>query len=210
MPGMAADPAIFEYIRLDEDRFKVHWLEWCIPLADEDLKAYARRMCNEIKHPEPVLVGVSFGGVLVQEMAAFLTPRKVIIISSVKSRYEMPRRMRLARKTRFYKLLPTGIVRNIEILNRVSFGDVIKKRLDLYKRYLSVRDSQYLNWAIKHMIHWDRERPIADVIHIHGTRDMVFPIRHISQCIVIDKGTHVMILNRYKWFNENLPSLILS
>ena len=32
MPGMAANPSIFEYIKLPEDQFKIHWLEWVIPL----------------------------------------------------------------------------------------------------------------------------------------------------------------------------------
>ena len=27
-------------------------------------------------------------------------------------------------------------------------------------------------------------------------------------CIVIKGGTHIMIINKYKWFNENLPKLI--
>ena len=31
MPGMAANSSIFEYIKLPEDLFKVHYLEWEIP-----------------------------------------------------------------------------------------------------------------------------------------------------------------------------------
>jgi esterase/lipase len=36
----------------------------------------------------PVLVGVSFGGILVQEIATHIKARKVIIISSVRSNAE--------------------------------------------------------------------------------------------------------------------------
>jgi hypothetical protein len=38
----------------------------------------------------------------------------------------------------------------------------------------------------------------------------VFP--HISKenCIIVKGGTHIMIINKYKWFNENLPKLILN
>ena len=35
-------------------------------------------MVKKIKHEHPVLVGVSFGGLLVQEMARYLETRKVI------------------------------------------------------------------------------------------------------------------------------------
>ena len=36
MPGMAANPSIFEHIKLPEDRYKIHWLEWQIPEKDEN------------------------------------------------------------------------------------------------------------------------------------------------------------------------------
>jgi esterase/lipase len=42
----------------------------------------------------PVLVGVSFGGILVQEIAAHIKARKVII-SSVRSNAEFPLRLKI-------------------------------------------------------------------------------------------------------------------
>ena len=39
MPGMAAEPTIFNRIRLPEDQFKMHWLEWMIPVEDESLES---------------------------------------------------------------------------------------------------------------------------------------------------------------------------
>jgi thioesterase domain-containing protein len=37
--------------------------------ADESLDEYAKRIAEKIKLENPVLIGVSFGGILVQEMA---------------------------------------------------------------------------------------------------------------------------------------------
>jgi esterase/lipase len=48
------------------------------------LDDYAKRIAKKIKRENPVLIGVSFGGILVQEMAKHINTRKVIIISSVK------------------------------------------------------------------------------------------------------------------------------
>ena len=62
MPGLAASPTIFENIRLPEDRFETIFLEWFLPEDDEPLADYAKRMAKHIKHENPVLVGVSFGG----------------------------------------------------------------------------------------------------------------------------------------------------
>jgi hypothetical protein len=74
---------------------------------------------------------------------------------------------------------------------------------------LSVRDVYYLDWAIKNVILWEPTRVNPNVIHIHGDADEVFPIENIKKCIVVKGGTHVMILSKYKWLNENLPAIIL-
>ncbi len=209
MPGLAASAEIFERIQLPEDSFETVLLEWEIPLDNETLPQYAKRMTGKITHPNPVLIGVSFGGILVQEMAKHIKVRKTIIISSVKTNLEFPLRMKVAKTTKAYKLIPTNLISNIESLSKFSFGEKINQRLKLYEKFLCVRDKRYLDWAVEQVILW--ERTIADekVIHIHGDEDDVFPIKNIQNCIVIKGGTHVMILTKYKWLNENLPQIIL-
>jgi pimeloyl-ACP methyl ester carboxylesterase len=209
MPGLAASTAIFERIALPEDTFEIHLLEWEIPLDKETLADYAKRIAAKIKQPNPVLIGVSFGGILVQEMAKFMDVRKVIIISSVKSNLEFPRRLKIAKTTKAYKLIPMSLILNIESLAKFSFGEKVNQRLKLYERFLSVRDIGYLNWAVEQVVLWDRTVVDESVIHIHGDMDDVFPIKNIKNCVIVKGGTHVMILNKYKWLNENLPAIIL-
>jgi hypothetical protein len=116
--------------------------------------------------------------------------------------------MKIAKTTKAYKLIPTSIFSNIEKLSAFSFGKSIGQRLKLYERYLSVRDVNYLDWAIERVLLWDRSQMDPNVIHIHGDADEVFPIQYIKDCIVVKGGTHVLILSKYKWLNENLPSII--
>jgi pimeloyl-ACP methyl ester carboxylesterase len=209
MPGLAASSSIFERIVLPDAIFEIVLLEWEIPLDNETLSEYAKRIAQKIIHPNPVLIGVSFGGILVQEMARFITARKVIIISSVKTNLEFPRRMKVAKTTKAYKLIPTNLLANVESLTKFSFGTKIDQRLKLYEKFLRVRDKRYLDWAVEQVILWDRTVADESVIHIHGDVDDVFPIKNIRNCIVVKGGTHVMILSKYKWFNENLPKIIL-
>lgn len=209
MPGLAASSLIFERIILPDDVFEVVLLEWEIPFDNETLQEYAKRMTQKIKSPNPVLIGVSFGGILVQEMARFISARKVIIISSVKSNLEFPRRMKVAKTTKAYKLIPTNLLANVESLLKFSFGAKINQRLQLYEKFLRVRDKRYLDWAVEQVILWERTIVDKNVIHIHGDKDDVFPIKYIQNCTVIEGGTHVMILTKYKWLNENLPGIIL-
>ena len=79
----------------------------------------------------------------------------------------------------------------------------------MYEKYLSVRDKRYLDWAIENVINWERDKIDAEIIHIHGDTDEVFPIKYIKNCIEIKGGTHIMILNKYRWLNDNLPKIIM-
>jgi len=210
MPGMAANPTIFEQIKLPEDHFKIHWLEWVIPIHNENIKDYAKRLAKNVQHENIVLIGVSFGGIIVQEMSKFLTLKKLIIISSVKTRVELPKRMKIAKSTKAYKLIPTRLLSNVEALAKYAFGETASKRIELYKKYLSVSDKEYLDWAIEQMVCWKQDKAIPNIIHIHGEKDAVFPLYNIKNCITVSEGSHIMIINKFKWFNENLPKLILS
>ena len=209
MPGMAASPKIFENIKLPKNQFHIHYLEWLIPTSGESLSDYAIRMNKNITHDKIALIGVSFGGILVQEMSKYLNLKRLIIVSSVSSKYQLPKRMQIIRKTKVYALAPTSLVSQIDTFTKYAFGTNVKKRIELYKKYLSVNDKRYLDWAIKNMVCWNQEQPIPDAIHIHGDQDVVFPCNYIQNCIEVKGGTHIMIINKHKWFNENLPKLIL-
>ena len=209
MPGLAASPLIFENIHLPEDLYECFYLEWLLPVGNEPLADYAKRIAQNIKHDNPILIGVSFGGVIVQELSRVINARKVIIISSVRCNAEFPRRMRFAKMTHAYRFFPTGIMTRVDWLAKVAVGNnVISRRLNLYEKFLSVRDKKYLDWALKSIILWDRAVPDENVVHIHGDADEVFPPKYLKNFIPIKGGKHIMIINKYKWLNENLPQLL--
>ena len=208
MPGLAANPSIFEYIELPGEKYQIHWLDWLIPKSKESLRDYTRRLSERIEHANPVLIGVSFGGIIVQEMSLMIKTKRVIIISSVKCRAELPRRMRFASCTKAFRFLPTSLARHVDYFEKFAIGDFAQKRAKLYKKYLSITDNSYLDWAIEHMVCWDREEPMEGVVHIHGDKDLIFPFKYIGESITVPGGTHVMIINRFRWFNEHLDEII--
>ena len=203
VPGLAASPEIFEFLQFPADEFELHFLEWLIPLSPhEPLEAYAKRMSDLVRKENPVLIGVSFGGIMVQEMSKHLHPKKTIIISSVKSSDEFSKVLRFIKKFKIYKLFPSKAVKNIEIFSFIAFGNTSKNRLKLYKKYFSVRDKKYLNWSIYNVLHWKQKKPIENIIHIHGTADAIFSFKYINGCIPVEKGTHIMIINRAKTISK--------
>ena len=206
---MAANSSIFKNIALPERDFVLHRLDWFVPDRGMSLEDYARKMLKRVVHDNPVLVGVSFGGFLVQEMAKLMPVRKVIIVSSVKHKSELPKRMIFAKYTKIHKLLPTGLVNNVELLAKYAFGETVTKRLELYEEYLSIRDKYYIDWSIDQIVNWQQEKCPENIVHIHGEKDAVFPVSRIKECITVKNGTHTMIIHRAKWFNERLPTIIL-
>ncbi|MAY23573.1 MAG: alpha/beta hydrolase [Flavobacteriaceae bacterium] len=208
VPGLAAGKEIFRNIKLPDEKYPLHILEWMIPEKRETIQEYAKRMASRIMEDHFILVGVSFGGVMVQEMEAYLKPKKVVIISSVKSRNELPARLKLARKTKAYKLVPTSLVSNVSDFTKFAIGPRTKKRLRLYNEYLSVRNKTYLDWAIQQMVQWKREKASEEIIHIHGDQDAVFPIQNIQNAKIIEGGTHVMIINKGSKISQQLLNIL--
>lgn len=209
---MAASPRIFEYIDLGSD-FELIKLSWMSPKKKESLASYAGRMCERVKHDNPVLIGVSFGGILVQEMAKLIPCRCVIIVSSVKSNKEFSLSIKLARRTGAHKLLPTQWIEDLESLVLFVFGPSVQSKIEAYQMYLSERDPYYLDWSIDQIVHWNQEKPEDKLIHIHGDKDKVFPMDNLNtkgRFYRLKNASHAMILTHHKWFNKELPSIILN
>jgi hypothetical protein len=209
VPGLAACPKIFEYLKIPDNKYELHFLEWLLPLSEnEPIDEYAKRMADLITEENVVLIGVSFGGIMVQEMSKHLTNCKVIIISSVKNRGELPKRLKFIQKTKAYKLFPAKTIQNIEDFSVYAFGSFAKKRVHLYNKYLSVRDDKYLKWAISNVLNWEQRETLSNVIHIHGLNDEVFPSKYLENFVPIENGTHIMILNKANTISEIIKDSI--
>lgn len=210
MPGMAASPKIFELIKFPSN-YKIIYLTWIKPNLNETLKSYAKRMSILINDVNPVLIGVSFGGILVQEISKHIKVKKLIIISSVKSKVELSLSMKFAKKTGIHHLLPLNWIDDLEKLLLFVFGPSIKARVDTYKKYLSERDPDYLKWSINEIVNWKQIKYDKNIIHIHGEKDKVFPLNYLERnknFITIKNGTHATILRDSTWFSKNLPLII--
>ena len=209
MPGLAASPKIFENLAFDIDRYTLHYLNWIAPQSSkEDINSYAYRLSAQIKEKNPVLIGVSFGGIIVQELASYVHPKKVIIVSSVKHQDELPKRFKIAKLTKIYKVFPTVVIENLEDYLGFFIGKGLKKRADLYKKYLSVRSKEYLQWSINSIINWQQTAPIKNIVHIHGTNDAIFPIKNIQNTIKVEGGTHIMVLTKAKKVSKIIDAVL--
>lgn len=193
IPGLGADRRMYEPQMSILERYEV--LEHQKPLPGENLRAYAIRLTARIDTSAPfILIGTSLGGILSMEIARIVQPQKVILISSVKHRGELPLWIRVMKYLKLHKLLSGKRFidfskSNIRVLITKRDTRVAKLLMDMHED----ADPDFVEWAINEVIHWDGGpdyRP--DVVHIHGTRDRLFPFSRVRNVVAIPGGSHVM------------------
>jgi len=211
MPGMAASPAIFDGLHFPE-KYDVHYLEWIIPFDDEPLTAYTNRIIKQqIKEENPILLGVSFGGIIVQEIAKQIRVRKLILISTIKTHKEFQSFYKNAKKFKLYRFFPSKLMHHIDFLEKIAFTKRLKKRMKMYKKYMFVDNPKYLDWSLRAILNWEQDTYLGNFVHIQGEKDRVFPVKNIlDPKIIIKGGRHTMILTKARWFNKYLPELLSS
>ena len=86
--GLGADERVFQ--NLDFTGFSEIFINWIIPESGETIENYSTKLLNQIKSDKPTLIGLSFGGLIAIEVAKQIQTETVIIISSAKTKSEIP------------------------------------------------------------------------------------------------------------------------
>lgn len=194
IPGLGADEKIFSKLQVTGHQL-VH-LALPSPGKGERIWHYAERLSQQIMEPDPVILGMSFGGMLAIEIASFVPVKRLILISTVKSREELPAWMKRAGKFNLHRIFPARSYWFTEWFDNAQLGVVTEEEKELARDYRRNADRPFIDWAIHEVVSWQNKDIPAGVLHIHGSRDRVFPIRRISGAEVIEGGTHMMIYNR--------------
>ncbi len=194
LPGLGFDKRIFFNLELENKN--INYLKWLEPNNNETLSDYVKRIAEQIdpSNKPLILVGHSFGGIIVQEISKIINVKKIIIISSVKSKEEIPITFSFLKVFPLYKLINTNlIIKSFPIWARL-FGYNSEKGRKLFVEMLSNRSDNYFKWAMDKIINWsDDNSKLKNLIHIHGNRDKTFPINLIKNPIVVNDGSHFMV-----------------
>ncbi|MGC4232566.1 MAG: alpha/beta hydrolase [Niabella sp.] len=198
IPGFGVDERIFANLEVDAD---LQFLNWIKPCQKEGIEDYARRMAENIKEERPVILGVSFGGMIAIEIDKFLPAKQVIIISGVKCRKELPFHLKCIGNLRLDKIFPVKKIQQsskvYEIANK-RLGAVTPQEKAFANAYRRNADIGYVKWSFDKILNWKNKEYPPGIIHIHGDADRIFPIKTINPTHIIKSGTHMMIMNRAK------------
>jgi len=197
--GLGADKRVYEY--LDLSAYKVNHVDWIDPLPNESIEQYAERLSGKIGKNNPVLVGVSFGGMVAIEIAKRMPVEKIILISSAKSKEDIPApRFQFMRKLQLHRFIPTRLIKNPNRIVFWFFGVEKKWEKDLLRAIMRDTNIVFFRWAIDRIVNWGNETILDNAIHIHGTKDRLIPFTTADY--KIEGGGHLMIINRAQEIDE--------
>ena len=200
--GLGADKRVFQ--KMDFSAYNETFVAWVLPNKNENIESYAKKLTEQIKHDKPILIGLSFGGIIATEIAKIIATEKVIVIASAKTKFEIPYYFRLAGKLKLHKVLPTKLMKMPNFFSFWLFGTVNQKEKKILAEILKDTDESFLKWAIDKIVNRNNEVVHKNVIHIHGTADRILPIRFVKCQIKVANGGHFMTLNKEKELDEIL------
>ncbi|WP_299374591.1 alpha/beta hydrolase [uncultured Kiloniella sp.] len=187
----------------NEDRAP-NWLE----MADALAESIRKKMDVENKGPV-VGIGHSFGGMMSQEIAAIMPIRKVLIISSIKSRKELPPHFSIIKKLGIQHVMSKSVTLASLPLWGKYHDYVSKEEQTLFKDMVDRHSSSDLRWALTQLSGWQTPpmREGTELVHIHGEGDRTFPIKRIQQPVhVIKGGGHFMVYKQAELVGDLIKS----
>lgn len=204
LSGLGADRRVFDF--MDLSPYHITHVEWIPAQADETLSQYASRLLNQINHPKPILLGVSFGGIMAIEIGKLIDTEKIILLSSAKTQQDIPWQFRWIGKLKFHHLVPDNLLNAPNTVLHSLFGVTEPWEKELLDQIIRDTDPEFLRWALDRIISWENQTPLSNIISIHGTADKMFP--HAKADYSIHKGGHFMVVNRAKEISTILHQIL--
>jgi pimeloyl-ACP methyl ester carboxylesterase len=200
--GLAADERV--YSKINFGQHNIIFIPWIAPVNNEAIEAYALRLSEKITAPNPIIIGVSFGGMMAIEIAKLINIEKIILISSAKNKNEIPFYFKLAGKLYLNKIITAKILAKSNLITNKFFSARTDEDKALVAAMIRDTDVRLLKWSIDKIIHLKNVYVHRNLTHIHGTADRILLFRFIAPDVVIKGGSHLMIVNRAKEVQEKI------
>lgn len=206
--GLGADRRIFQWLRAD-DYSPVH-IDWIPPKKREPIEDYTSRLIEQIKDENPIVVGLSFGGIIAVEIAKQIPTEKVILLSSVKDRLEIPFYFKLLRIVPLHRVVPfKSLLFAFYWLAYWLFAPEGSEQKKLLKTILLETDPRFLKWALHKVVVWQNQEVPENLVQVHGKRDRIFPYRYVNPDYSVENCGHLMVMTRAGEISNLLKELTI-
>ena len=200
LSGLGADERVFSRINFPENHTHLGWIA---NTANESLTSYAARMTEKINHPNPILVGLSFGGIVAQEIAAILPVKELILISTIKSKNEKPWYFEYAARFNLIGLMPAFLLAKPTVFVRYAFSLNTKEDETVLKSCFGTATPRHVKWAMTQIANWKGVKTQTSTYHIHSQEDRIFT-KSRSQADAFIQGGHFAVYTHAEELNDVL------
>lgn len=207
LSGLGVDRRVF--YKINFKGLNVTYLDWIAPIPTESISCYARRLSAKITTESPILIGLSFGGMVAMEIATIIDVKQVILLASAKEDSELPKLYKLIGTLRLHRFIPTSVLKSHHILSNYFFGISLKEDKMMLKQILQETDAKFLSWAISQIVNWKNKTIPNNLIHIHGSKDRIIPIRNVIPTFIIQRAGHFMTITHAKEIETLIQKILL-
>jgi pimeloyl-ACP methyl ester carboxylesterase len=190
--GLGADYRLFGNLSIPG--YALVPLPW-VPHTEKDtIPSYAMKMAQQIPGKDPIILGLSFGGMLATEIAKQMPESKAILVSGAKTRAEVGFNSTLLQ--RLHSAIPASWLPRPPAIIFYYLGATSAEEKTLLKDIIDHTDLAFLKWSIGAILTWNGTSAPGNILQLHGTADRVLVPANVKPDHWIKDGSHIMIYNR--------------
>ena len=205
--GLGADERVFAHLKFPKSN--VRHIKWPAVTRETSTEVFLSKIKDQIKTKQDnVFFGVSFGGLIAQDMAAFLPVKTLIILSSLTTPAEMPRLYKSVIARLMLKITPNFILRKPNTFIDYMFSIKTNEGRNTLRDVIRDTDPAFLRWAIAYLQKWQKpkENQAKTVHRLHGSNDRIFPNIPFGAGTQIVSGGHFAVYETANEINRCLKS----
>jgi pimeloyl-ACP methyl ester carboxylesterase len=155
-----------------------------------------------------VLVGLSFGGIVAIEIHQQFPALQVILISSISNRNELPWYFRFAGSVGLHQSPILPLIKKWDKAMYWFFGTRSARLRGYLKERMDQTTLTYLKWSLNAIVHWKQAEKPKGVIHLHGSKDKLFPIQYCCPDYIVQGGSHFMVVTHAREISRQFSVML--
>jgi len=185
-------------------------VQWLKNQPNESLLNYTQRIIDAYNiSSEDIIVGLSFGGLIAQQIAEILNLDYVILISSFRTKDDLNTLFNKGLKFKLHKLMPevkSKIISEI-VANFLNSGTAKSK--PVLKKMIESTDMKLMKWSLEKIFEQNKELcPNVIKYNLIGNKDMIMKPWQNETSFLIEGGSHFMVFDKANEITEIISEIV--
>ncbi|MEP4534042.1 MAG: alpha/beta hydrolase [Cyclobacteriaceae bacterium] len=199
--GLGANELAFS--RIGDVGLEKVLVKWIANERKESMESYAKRLIAKYKiSSQDVITGLSFGGILAQQIGLILGNKNIILISSFRDKRDLrwPFKLALDLRLNIIPLIRIPVLENAIALI-LNSGSTESK--EILKTMIKATDYKLMNWSIQKIAQLQNNQfHELNPTSLIGTRDRIIQKWSNNDTSIIQNGSHFMVFDRAREITE--------